>query len=71
MRRCVIEVPSRPRMSALAIPTPINDPIKVCELDAGSPKYQVPSFAMVFALLIAVHIVNDYAVTGERIGKPT
>jgi hypothetical protein len=50
LRRCVIEVPSRPRMSALAIPTPIIDPIKVCELDAGSPKYQVPRFQIVAAI---------------------
>src|SRR5215472_13447993 len=44
------EVPSRPRMSALAIPTPIIDPIKVCELDAGSPKYQVPRFQIIAAI---------------------
>jgi hypothetical protein len=27
-------------------------------------------FRFRFSSLLAVHIVNDYAVTGERIGKP-
>src|SRR5580658_4204205 len=40
------EVPSRPRSSALVMPTPMIDPIKVCELEAGRPKYQVPTFQM-------------------------
>jgi hypothetical protein len=31
-------------MRALAIPTPIIAPIRVWELEAGSPKYQVPTF---------------------------
>jgi hypothetical protein len=29
---------------ALAKPTPMIEPIRVCELDAGNPKYQVPRF---------------------------
>ena len=29
------------------MPTPITDPIKVCELDAGNPKYHVPRFQMI------------------------
>jgi hypothetical protein len=33
------EVPSRPRIIALATPTPMIDPISVCELEAGRPKY--------------------------------
>src|ERR1700758_5265082 len=44
------EVPSRPRIRALAMPTPMIDPIRVCELDAGSPKYQVPTFQMMAAI---------------------
>ncbi len=32
------EVPSRPRIIALATPTPMIEPINVCELDAGKPK---------------------------------
>src|SRR5258707_13870659 len=31
----------------LASPTPIIEPTKVCELDAGSPKYQVPTFQII------------------------
>src|SRR5580698_5499403 len=44
------EVPSRPRSSALVMPTPMIDPIRVCELEAGSPKYQVPTFQMIAAI---------------------
>ena len=44
------EVPSRPRNSALVMPTPMIDPIKVCELEAGNPKYQVPTFQMMAAI---------------------
>jgi hypothetical protein len=28
------------------MPTPMIDPIRVCELEAGSPRYQVPTFQM-------------------------
>src|SRR5665213_3803512 len=28
-------------------PTPTMEPIKVCELDAGRPRYQVPRFQMI------------------------
>ena len=31
-------------ISALATPTPIIDPMSVCELEAGSPSHQVPTF---------------------------
>src|SRR3954470_1845150 len=44
------EVPSRPRISALAMPTPMIEPISVCEEDAGRPKYQVPRFQMMAAI---------------------
>src|SRR5580704_7000608 len=44
------EVPLRPCSSALAMPTPITEPISVCELDAGRPKYQVPRFQMIAAI---------------------
>src|SRR5580658_6106350 len=33
-----------PAISEWVVPTPMIDPIKVCELDAGSPRYQVPTF---------------------------
>src|SRR5262249_40623882 len=44
------EVPSWPRISALATPTPMIDPISVWELEAGSPRYQVPRFQMIAAI---------------------
>src|ERR1700738_1865806 len=44
------EVPLRPRSSALVMPTPMIDPIRVCELEAGRPKYQVPTFQMMAAI---------------------
>src|ERR1700742_2618923 len=30
-----------------ASPTPMIEPMRVCELDAGRPKYQVPTFQMI------------------------
>ncbi len=44
------EVPSRPRNSALATPTPMIEPIMVWELDAGRPSHQVPRFQMIAAI---------------------
>src|SRR3984957_741422 len=44
------EVPSRPRMMAFITPTPMMEPIKVCELDAGKPKAQVPRFHRMAAI---------------------
>ena len=35
---------------ALARPTPRIEPIRVCELEAGMPKYQVPRFQAMAAL---------------------
>src|SRR3984957_20612557 len=52
------EVPSRPRNSALVMPTPMIDPISVCELEAGSPKYQVPTFQMMAAINSANTMAN-------------
>jgi hypothetical protein len=34
-------------MSEFIKPTPTMEPISVCELDAGSPRYQVPKFQMI------------------------
>ena len=42
-------VPVFTAISWLAMPTPIIEPIRVCELDEGSPKYQVPRFQMMAA----------------------
>ena len=33
-----------PCIIALATPTPMIAPIMVCELEAGNPRYQVPTF---------------------------
>src|SRR5271170_2936309 len=41
-----------------AIPTPIIDPIKVCELEAGKPKYQVPRFQRIAATSKAKTMAN-------------
>ena len=44
------EVPSLPRISALATPTPTIEPISVCELEAGMPSHHVPRFQMIAAM---------------------
>ena len=44
------EVPSRPRISALTMPTPMIEPIRVWEDDAGRPSHQVPRFQMIAAI---------------------
>ena len=33
-----------PAMSESATPTPMIEPISVCELEAGRPRYHVPTF---------------------------
>ena len=43
-------VPVLTAISWLARPTPITEPIRVCELEAGRPKYQVPRFQMIAAI---------------------
>ena len=40
-------------ISALARPTPRMEPISVCELEAGMPKYQVPRFQAMAAASMA------------------
>ena len=44
-----VRAPSWAAMNWLARPTPMIDPISVCELDAGRPKYHVPRFQMMAA----------------------
>ncbi len=39
-----------PCISALAMPTPMIEPISVCELEAGKPRYQVPRFQTMAAI---------------------
>src|SRR5262245_30078207 len=43
-------VPSRPCIRALATPTPMMEPISVCDDDAGKPRYQVPRFHRIAAI---------------------
>ena len=42
-------VPVFTDISWLAIPTPMIEPIKVCELEAGRPSHQVPRFQIIAA----------------------
>src|SRR5271170_5351796 len=51
-------VPDRAFMSWFAIPTPMIDPIKVCELDAGNPNHQCPRFHKIAATNCANTIAN-------------
>src|ERR1700719_598203 len=51
-------VPERADINWFAIPTPMIDPIKVCELDAGSPSHQVPRFQMIAAVNNAKTMAN-------------
>src|SRR6185503_4582292 len=43
-------VPSRPCISAFATPTPMIDPISVCDEDAGRPSHHVPRFHKIAAI---------------------
>src|SRR5271167_1154886 len=45
-------------ISWFAIPTPMIDPIKLCELDAGIPSHQVPRFHRIAAISSANTIAN-------------
>src|SRR6202035_2078737 len=47
-----------PESHEFANPTPIIAPIRVCELDAGSPKYQVPRFQMMAEINSAKTMAN-------------
>src|SRR5580704_5232821 len=63
------EVPLRPCSSALAMPTPITEPISVCELDAGRPKDQVPRFQMIAAINSANTMANPALLPTWRINS--
>jgi hypothetical protein len=47
-----------PETSELANPTPMIEPIKVWELETGSPKYQVPTFQMIAEINSAKTMAN-------------
>src|SRR5580658_2998798 len=63
------DVPLRPCSSALATPTPITEPIKVCELDAGRPNDQVPKFQMIAAISSANTIAKPALLPTCRINS--
>ncbi|MNP60406.1 hypothetical protein D3C76_1554870 [compost metagenome] len=51
-------VPSRPCIRALATPTPMIEPIRVCDDDAGKPSHQVPRFHRIAAISRAKIMAN-------------
>ncbi len=53
----------------LAIPTPIIDPINVCELEAGKPKYQVLRFQIMAATSRAKTMANPALLPTCRINS--
>ena len=62
-------VPSRPRSSELVMPTPMIEPINVCELEAGRPKNQVPRFQMMAAINSANTMANPALLPTCRINS--
>src|SRR5262245_20442419 len=63
------DVPSCPFIKALATPTPIIEPISVCELDAGKPSHQVPRFQMIAAISSANTMAKPAPVPTCRISS--
>ena len=64
-------------MIEFIMPTPMIEPIKVCELDAGRPKYQVPKFQTMAEISKANTMANPAAEptlrtssTGSRLITP-
>src|SRR5580698_7686144 len=51
-------VPLAPCINWFIKPTPMIEPISVCELDDGNPKYQVPRFQMIAAISSAKTIAK-------------
>jgi hypothetical protein len=51
------------------MPTPMIDPIRVCELEAGNPKYQVPTFQMMAAIRSANTIAKPALLPTCRISS--
>src|SRR5579863_8455265 len=62
-------VPDLGERSWLARPTPMIDPMRVCELDDGRPKYQVPRFHMIAATSSAKTIANPAPAPTWRINS--
>src|SRR6516164_934659 len=53
----------------LAMPTPMIDPISVCELDAGNPSHHVPRFQMIAAASSAKTMANPAPLPTCRINS--
>src|SRR6476619_4071336 len=51
------------------MPTPMIDPINVCELEAGKPRYQVPRFQMIAAISNANTMAKPAALPTWRISS--
>src|SRR5712671_3617153 len=51
------------------MPTPIIEPMRVCELEAGNPKYQVPRFRRIAATSSAKTIANPALLPTCRISS--
>src|SRR5262249_4086898 len=62
-------VPVRAFINWFAIPTPMMEPISVCELEAGRPKYQVPRFHRIAATNSANTIANPAPLPTCRINS--
>ena len=56
-------------MSALATPTPMIEPISVCEEEAGRPSHQVPRFQMIAAISSANTMAKPALVPTCRISS--
>ena len=56
-------------MMAFITPTPMIEPIKVCELDAGKPKAQVPRFHRMAAINSANTMANPALLPTWRINS--
>src|SRR5450432_3803201 len=63
------EVPGRPRNRALAMPTPMIEPIMVWELEAGKPSHQVPRFQTIAAISSANTIAKPALLPTCRISS--
>jgi hypothetical protein len=51
------------------MPTPMIEPINVCELEAGRPRYQVPRFQIMAAISSANTIANPAALPTCKISS--
>jgi hypothetical protein len=62
-------VPVLVAINWLAMPTPMIDPISVCELEAGRPRYQVPRFQIIAATSSANTIAKPPALPTCKINS--